>query len=113
MKILECATMPNGTKIQLEDWSEHNTEQFPDLYGLQIGAYPIRKGHCKWWGNPGECFRLTIDMNQYVGYTNDDVKTDFESLKSGEKTLEDLATHFWNGEKDKWYLGMDVEYKGW
>ena len=38
---------------------------------------------------------------------------DFEALKSGIKSLEDLATHFWNGEKDMWYLGMDVEYKGW
>ena len=32
---------------------------------------------------------------------------------NGIKSLEDLAAHFWNGEKDMWYLGMDVEYKGW
>lgn len=113
MKVIEHAVMPNGTKILLEDWSEHNTEQFPDLYGLEIGAYPVRKGYCKWFGRPGELFRLTISMNQYTAYTNDDVKADFEALKSGEKSLEDLAAHFWNGEKDMWYLGMDVEYKGW
>lgn len=52
-------------------------------------------------------------MNQYTGYTNDNVKEDFEALKSGEKSLEDLAAYFWNGEEDMWYLGMDVEYKGW
>ena len=40
-------------------------------------------------------------------------KADFEALKSGEKTLEDLADQFWNGEKDMWLLGMNVEYKGW
>ena len=29
------------------------------------------------------------------------------------EALEDLAAHFWNREKDMWYLGMDVEYQGW
>ena len=43
MKTIERATMPNGTTIYLEDWSDKNTEQFPDLYGLTIGAYPIAK----------------------------------------------------------------------
>ena len=50
MKVIERTTMPDGTKIQLEDWSDKNTKEFPDLYGLQIGAYPIRKGYCKWLG---------------------------------------------------------------
>lgn len=113
MKIIEKAVMPDGTKIQLEDWSEKNTIEYPDLYGWEIGAYPIRKGYCKWFGKPGECFRLTISQNKYQNYSNDDVKGDFELLKNGEKTLEDLAEHFWNGERDMWYLGMNVEYKGW
>ena len=41
MKTIERAIMPDGTTIYLEDWSEKNTEQFPDLYGLTIAAYPI------------------------------------------------------------------------
>lgn len=65
------------------------------------------------WFESGQTFRISISMNQYIGYSNEDVKADFEALKSGEKSLEDLAAHFWNGEKDMWYLGMDVEYKGW
>lgn len=114
MKVLECAVMPNGTEIQLEDWSGNNTPEYPNLYGLQIGSYPIAKNTGKWgWVKSGQRFRLAIAMNQNTGYTNDDVKADFEALKSGKKNLEDLATHFWNGEKDMWYLGMDVEYKGW
>ena len=52
-------------------------------------------------------------MNQYSGYSNDDIKTDFEELKNGEKSLEDLANHFWNSKKDMWLLGMNVEYKEW
>lgn len=114
MKVLEKAVMPNGTEIQLEDCSDKNTKEYPDLYGLQIGAYPIAKNTGKYrWIEGGQIFRLTISMNQYMGYTNDNVKADFEALKNGEKNLEDLASRFWNGEKDMWYLGMNVEYKGW
>ena len=101
MKVIERAVMPNGIEIQLEDWSNHNTSEYPDLYGLQIGAYPIAKNTGKYrLIEGGQTFRLSISMNQYTGYTNKDVKADFEALKSGEKSLEDLAAHFWNGEKD-------------
>lgn len=61
---------------------------------------------------PNSQFLILIAMNQYAVYTNNDVKADFEALKSVEKTLEDLAEHFRNGEKDMRCLGMDVEYKG-
>ncbi len=91
-----------------------NTKDFPNLYGLTIGAYPIAKNIVKdRWIESGDKFRIQISMNQYNGYSNDDVKADFEALKSGEKSLEDLADHFWNDEKDMWLLGMNVEYKGW
>ncbi len=114
MKVIERAVMPNGTEIQLEDWSDKNTSEYPDLYGLQISAYPIAKNTGKFrWIEGGKKFRISIPMNQYTGYSNDDVKADYEALKSGKKRLEDLAAHFWNGEKDMWYLGMNVEYKGW
>lgn len=109
MKVIERATMPNGIKIQLEDWSEHNSEEYPNLYGLQIGAYPVAKNTGKYrLIEGGQTFRLTISLNEYTGYSNKDVKSDFEALKIGEKSLEDLASHFWNGKKDMWYLGMDV-----
>ena len=114
MKVIERAVMPNGTEIQLEDWKENNTKEYPDLYGLTIGTYPIAKNTVKHkWIESGEKFRLQISVNQHSGYSNDDVKVDFEALKSGEKSLEDLADHFWNGEKDMWLFGMNVEYKGW
>ena len=114
MKIIERATMPDGTEILLEDWSDKNTEQFPDLYGLTIGAYPIAKNTGKYgWIRSGETFRLHIPQNKYTDYYNDDVRADFEALKNGTKSLEDLSDHFWNGEKDMWYLGKNVEYKGW
>ena len=114
MKIIERAIMPDGTEIQLEDWSDKNTKEFPDLYGLMIGVYPIAKNTGKYgWIQSGEPYRISISENKYTGCSNDDVRKDFEALKNGTKTLEDLAAHFWNREKDMWYLGMDVEYKGW
>ena len=55
-----------------------------------------------------------IYCNPYIEtFYLSDVRADFEALKSGKKSLEDLAAHFWNGKKDMWYLGMDVEYQGW
>lgn len=114
MKVIERAAMPDGTEILLEDWTDKNTEKFTDLYGLMIGAYPIAKNTGKYgWIRRGELFRISISQNKYTGYYNDDVRADFEALKNGTKSLEDLAAHFWNKEKDMWYLGMDVEYKGW
>jgi hypothetical protein len=113
MKILEKTIIPDGTEIQLEDWSEHNSKKYPDLYGLTIGAYPIAKNTGKYrWIEGGQRFRLSISQNKYTGYTNDNVKADFEALKNGEKKLEDLSKYFWNLEKDAWYLGMNVENKG-
>lgn len=110
MKIIECAIMPDGTEIQLEDWSE----SFPDVCGLTIGAYPIARNTGKYGlVQGGKIFRLSIPQNKYVGYSNNDVWADFEELKAGTKTLKDLAAHFGNGEKDMWYLGMDVDYQGW
>lgn len=107
MKVIETAVMSNGTEIQLEDWSSHNTPEYPNLHGLTIGAYPVAKttGEHR-WVKSGERFRLTISVNNSSGYTDSDVRADFESLKKGEKRLEDLADHFCNGKKDMYYLGM-------
>ena len=113
MQILDRSIMPNGTAIQLEDWSEHNTAEYPSLYGLQIGAYPIAKNsddryHLTQRGRP---FRLTIAHNEYKGYTNEMIRADYEALKAGEKTLEDLAEYFWDGKKDMYYLGIIDDYE--
>lgn len=107
MKVIEKAETPDGIKIQLEDWREHNTPDFPDCYGFEIGAYPIaqktsKSGIIK----GGELFRLTISQNKYLNYTNEMVKSDFQDLKSGVKKLADLKIHFWNREKDAYILGL-------
>lgn len=107
MKIIQKDIMLNGVKIQLEDWSEHNTPEHPDLYGLVIGAYPIAVESGKYgFTLRGRKFRLSIPANEHFGYTNEDVTEDYTKLKSGEKTLEDLSRHFYNGDMDKWFFGM-------
>ena len=113
MKIIERSVMPDGTKIQLEDWREDNTTEYPNLYGFTIGAYPVAQRTSKnKWVEGGKEFRLSISYNEYASYSNKDVKADYEALKSGSKKLEDLSEHFWDGQKDMWYLGMNVENKG-
>ena len=110
MKVIERNVTPNGTEIQLEDWHDQNNEHYPALYGFTIGAYPIAQRTSKYgWNEGGKKFRLSIAMNNYMCYTDDDVKTDYEALKNGTKSLEDLAEHFWNGQKDMWCLGMNVD----
>lgn len=112
MRILEKATTPNGIEIYLEDWSDQNTAKYPDLYGVTIGAYPTAKNSSKnKWIEAGNKIRLDIAVSKYSNYSNDDVESDFEALKSGEKTLEDLAPHFWNGKKDMYLLGMIDSYE--
>ena len=107
MEILDRAVMPDGTKIQLEDWHSENTEKYPDLHGYIIGAYPIAKNTNKrGLIKTGERFRLCIDRNEYAKYTDDMVLADYEALKNGTKTLADLRELFWNREKDAFYLGL-------
>lgn len=42
-KIIDKAVLSDGTKIQLEDWHENNTTNYPELYGYTIAAYPVAK----------------------------------------------------------------------
>lgn len=107
MKIIRKDIMPNGTKIQLEDWSEHNTPGHPDLYGLSIAAYPTAVQSGKYgFTLSGSKFRLEMPMNRYRGYLNENVIADYDALIKGKKTLKDLSNYFWNGDKDRWFLGM-------
>ena len=86
MKIVEKGVMPDGTEIQLEDWRESNTDEYPDLYGFEIGAYPMAQRTSKGgWIQGGRRFRLGISYNAYAGYSNKQVKADYKMLKSGEK----------------------------
>lgn len=103
MEILKRGTMPDGTKIQLEKWSEYND--------YIVASYPTCKTNCTFI-KYGEPFRLEICFHKYnLGMedcpTNEIMETAktaaetcFSCLKSGEKFLENYSRYFWNGATD-------------
>ena len=101
-KIVDKAVLPDGTEIQLEDWSDNNT--IDHHAGWLIGAYPIAKETFGAYCTKGKPFRLTI--YNHKGYTDDMLIADYEALKNGTKTLADLRKHFWNHGRDCMALGL-------
>ena len=93
--IIDKCILPDGTPCQLEDWPS----------GYTIAAYPKSKANIK-FTSYGERFRLGIAVNNYKGYTDTEVKRDYDLLKQGKITLTDLADHYWFGEEDKMRMGL-------
>jgi hypothetical protein len=91
MKVIERATMPNGTKIIIEDWRE----DYSFINTLNITAFPIMQTAPKskklYFTKPGETFRAEISRGWE---NNDEVYAAFESLKNGQKNLIDYADQF-------------------
>lgn len=99
MTILERTKMPDGTEIQLENWKE----DYPHIFStLSIGAYPIAK-RGRYWIKEGEPYRLDLIRD----FTSDDiVRETFNCLELGTLTLEELDNHYWNGDRDRFYMGL-------
>lgn len=111
MKVIERALMPDGTEILLEDWSENNTPEYPNLYGYAIAAYPFAaRSSPSGWIKSGERFRLEISHNPYSGYVGELILSDFRALVAGDKVPADLRSHFYNGEKDAYLLGLETAW---
>lgn len=108
MKVLQMDKMPDGTDIQIEDWREDYPTTFDTV---SIAAYPVAKNTGRYrLVQGGKRFRVSMCREWK---TNDEVNGVYAKLISGEVNLNALSDHFWNGDKDRWHLGMDVEYKGW
>lgn len=93
MKIIERATMPDGTKIQIEDW----TKDYSCFNTLSIAAYPIMQrlsqSHKLYFHESGKPFRVDINRD----WKNDDeVKKAFSELQNGIKEIKDFANQFWH-----------------
>ena len=77
MKVLERATMPDGTKIQIEDWSEdYSFHSFADL----VAAYPVARNSIG-----KRRFRATCQFESDL-----QASEAFYAIKSGEKSLDDF-----------------------
>lgn len=77
--------------IQIEDWGK--TE-------FMIGAYPLAVND---WNfiHRNKTFRLGIKA-----YSEDDAQQIFDDLETGKLHLSDISDRFWNGETDKFILGI-------
>jgi hypothetical protein len=99
MKVLERAKTPEGIDIQIEDWKE----DYSCFNVLSIAAYPIAKNTSKYrWIEGGKRFRL--DINKFNN--DEEVKQAFNDLANGVKQITDFAEQFYNGDKDKYYMGL-------
>lgn len=100
MKVIKESRMQNGIEIYIEDWREN----YPFYKTLSIAAYPVSKNTGKWgWIRGGEKFRLGLSSNFE---SDDQVYAIFEQLEKGEVKLEELYSHYYNGNKDKYYMGL-------
>lgn len=83
--MLERAVMPDGTGIQINDWSENYS---CDAYGSELAAYAISKNTCKGPFAPkvNEKWRFGFIFNSH-----EECKEAFEKLKTGEAVLKDYA----------------------
>lgn len=100
-EIVRRDTMPDGTAIQIEDWKQ----VYPEVEKtIKIAAYPIAK-NSGYWIRQNERFRLDISR----GFSTDaEVEYIYNGLICGDIALEDLHEHYWNGDKDRYYMGMEV-----
>ncbi|MGG1664501.1 hypothetical protein [Brevibacillus sp. NRS-1366] len=84
MRVLEKGIMPNGTSIQIEEWSE-NYSFMP--YGSTIASYPKSKvsheGTCAPKGN--QSYRFSFNFK-----SEEETKKVFNELLTGGKALSDF-----------------------
>lgn len=81
--IVEKDLLPDGTKIQIEDWS---TEYSFMPYGRTVASYPKSKANHKGDFSPkiDKLFRCAFDFNSHA-----EAKNAYDELLSGSKTLSD------------------------
>lgn len=97
-KIIEKAVMPDGTAIQIEDWSA----VYPGtVYAWMIGAYPIAKHYSEKYFGPrkGEIFRCGL-----IFPDEREARSVFYRLMHG-RSLTDFKDRFWNPEDAEYLEG--------
>lgn len=94
MKLIKEGTMPNGTKIYLEDWHDDYSSIFPA--NNCVSAYPIAKesrlrydSYC--YPHIGKSFRLDFHFDSALA-----AEQAFQALQSGEKSFKDFAEFAWD-----------------
>lgn len=84
MQVIERAKMPDGTRIQIENW--HDDYSFMPYAGM-VAAYPMINARDLSPFAPKDKSTCRVDFN----YDNEaGARNAFEKLKSGEKSLADF-----------------------
>lgn len=98
MKVILKSQMPDGTRIQINDWSE-DYSCFAE--SSEISTYPIAKMTSKdGFIREGRSFRCGFNFDNA-----DQTLEAFQQLESGEKTLEDFIGNIDDFAKIKYLLG--------
>src|SRR5690625_1483640 len=87
MQVITVNSMPDGTKIQIEDWSEDYDFYAPNS---TIGAYPIAQVNGKQFYSPkkSRTFRLSFKFSDEL-----EARKAFDGLLKGKKHLIDFKKH--------------------
>lgn len=91
MVIIQKGAARNGVPLQVENWGKS---------GFMVAAYPVA-ARASDFIHINTTFRLGIKA-----FSKDDALQVFKDLESGNKQLSDFAERFWNGERDKFILGI-------
>lgn len=87
MKVLERSTMPCGTKIQIEDWSDDYSFMGE---ATTIGAYPKSKISKRGQHSPklNRTFRASFNL-----WSAKEAMKAFKALENGDKNLSDFKAY--------------------
>ena len=107
MKIVDKGVMPDGTKIQIEDWSMDYDSQ---TYGSTVAAYPVATETTYLpsgiqYPKKGKTFRLDLEFG-----SNEETKAAFDELQAGRKDLVDYKENAYNRKlyESLGYSGKDI-----
>ena len=99
MEVLKRAEMPNGTKIQIENWKN----DYDFIKTINIAVYPIAQRGSE----ANKTFRLELEDFE----SDKEVQDIFEKLEKGKIELTELTNYFRSGSKDEYLLGIDSNKK--
>jgi hypothetical protein len=101
MKIIKKSEMPDGTRIQIEDWSK----DYPRIYPTSscIGCYPIAKVSDEKWIKSGKTFRVALDFESL-----EETEKAFNSLRSGTRNIIDFKSHFQDRKDIQLLTGSEI-----
>lgn len=93
MQVIERGIMPDGTKIQIEDWSNdysfHKKSSTIAFYPMAINSIYKNSKSRHPYPERGETFRASLDFD-----TEENARDAFQSMVNGSKTYTDYMDNY-------------------